>query len=171
MADQAKSSLEARVRELDEAAARDRASIGELESRLAAAAEQGRTPQAREESDPATDTTAARDDASTTVADASLKRPQAASGDQRLGEVEGSTIAIEWPEGAGVDVAWSATFSRASSSSTRSRNASRSPSVGVMSPSAGALGVGASLPMILTVAIAAHTVTTSATVHGSHGTA
>ena len=106
VADQAKSTLEARVRELDEAAARDRASIGELESRLAAAAEQGRTPQAREESDPATDTAAARDEASTTVVDASLKRPQAASGDQRLGEVEGSTIAIEWPEGAGVDVAW-----------------------------------------------------------------
>jgi hypothetical protein len=105
VADQAKSTLEARVRELDEAAARDRASIGDLESRLAAAAEQGRTPQARKESDSATDTTAVRDDASTTVADASLKRPQAASGDQRLGEVDGSTITIQWPEGAAAGLA------------------------------------------------------------------
>ena len=40
-----------------------------------------------------------------------------------------------------------------------------------MSPSAGALGAGATLPMTLTVAIAAHAVTTSATVHGTHGTA
>lgn len=98
---EAKSALEVRVRELDERAARDAAAIKELESQRASA--ESRTPSSAGTNADATTTTAATKEAAT---DASLKRPQAASGEQRLGEVPGSSISLAWPEGAGVDVSW-----------------------------------------------------------------
>ena len=83
------------------------------------------------------------------------------------------------------DAAWSSSRTRASSavfaslavrtcassSPMRARSPSRSLSVGVMSASAAAFGIGGSVLMILTVTMAAHAVTTSATAHGSKGTA
>ena len=101
-ADEAKAALESRVRELDEAASRDRAAIRDLESRLAAAAAGDRS--SRSVTKPAAE--AASEPATPASTDAQLKRPQAASGDQSLGVVSGASIAIAWPEGAGVDLSW-----------------------------------------------------------------
>ena len=105
-ANEAKTALEARVRELDQAASRDRAAIGELESRLAATAERASAPASRTDTDRAADAAPTNDGASMTAADAPLKRPQAASGEQRLGALGGTSMAIAWPEGAGVELIW-----------------------------------------------------------------
>ena len=101
-ANESKAALEARVGELDQRASRDRAAIVELESRLAAA--EGTDRPSRPGAEPNADAAAAP----STVAkvDASLKRPQAASGEQRIGVVGGATISIAWPDGADVSLAW-----------------------------------------------------------------
>ncbi len=101
-ADEAKATLESRVRELDEAASRDRAAISDLQSRLASAAAGDRS--SRPDAKP--DAGASSEPATPASTDAQLKRPQAASGDQSLGVVGGASISIAWPEGAGVDLAW-----------------------------------------------------------------
>ena len=100
-ADEAKAALELRVRELGEAASRDRATISDLESRSTATAAVDRAglvakPDAEARAAPTQEV----------ATDAQLKRPQAASGDQSLGVVGGASISIVWPEDVGVDVAW-----------------------------------------------------------------
>jgi len=101
-ANESKAALEARIVELDQRASRDRAAIVELESKLAAA--EGTDRQSRPGAEPNQDAAAAP----STVAkmDASLKRPSATSGEQRLGAVGGAAISVEWPTGTDVDLAW-----------------------------------------------------------------
>ena len=101
-ANESKAGLEARVGELDERASRDRTAIVELESRLAAA--EGTDRPSRAGAKPKADDAAAP--STVAKADALLKRPQAASGEQRLGVIGGASIAVAWPDGADVDVAW-----------------------------------------------------------------
>ncbi len=106
-ASEAKTALESRVRELDEAVARDRANIGELESRLAAAEASARASRTGATAEPKASSPSAPSGGEGRAAmDASLKRPQAASGEQSLGVVGGASISVEWPVGTDVDVAW-----------------------------------------------------------------
>jgi|GEM_PF-1468380 len=103
-----KTALEAQVHELDQAASRDRAAISDLEAQLAAARLDGASSPPNAGAVHKNGATSADDQPSTATAEVLLKRPQAASGDQRLGEVLGSSISIAWPEGARVDLAWDA---------------------------------------------------------------
>jgi len=101
-ANESKAALEMRVGELDQRASSDRAEIIELESRLAAA--KGTDRPSIPGAEPKVDTAAAPSAAA--KMDTSLKRPQAAGGEQRLGAVGGAAISVEWPTGTDVDLAW-----------------------------------------------------------------
>ena len=106
-----KRDLEARISELEAAAERSREALAEFEARTAerersaAPAPQVVEPPAVDGSSPDASSTEPADGA--VARDSVLKRPQPASGAQRLGDAAGSSIELQWPTGAITDLAWS----------------------------------------------------------------
>jgi len=105
-ANESTTALEAQLRVRDEEAARDQALIADLESRLAATVETTQPAAARTTTSPANEASTTETEPPATATEAGLKRPEAASGEQRLGAVSGSSISIDWPEGTGVELGW-----------------------------------------------------------------